>query len=194
MRIYFVAAIAQRVEFGEFYHRIVAHLETQEYQVQPGQILDGTITRSSLNTQPPAQRRAYYKQVLAWIRSAHLVVAEASFPSTINVGHEITLSLERHKPTIVLYKQGHSSIFLDGLHSDRLFLVEYTDDNLEEALSAALAKAMAITDSRYHVHLSEKQMVYLDRVAKAKRMPRSVYVRLLLDAHREKNKEYQRDN
>ena len=188
MKIYFVGAISQKEKFGASYKTIIETLETMGAVVQHEHI--STTTMDEIANESDDDRVKYYKQALRRIAQADLVVAEASFPSTINVGHEITLALEKGKPVIVLYKEGYDSFFLNGLVSDKLFMVEYTEENLAQLTKDSVEYARDQTDTRFNFFISPKHMAYLDWVAQTKRIPRSVYLRQLIEQDRDRNESY----
>ncbi len=192
MKIYFVAALYQKPTLGTFYDRIVKTLLDAGHSVQHDHITG--VELKDLVGRPQLAVRKYYRQALKWIAAAELVVVEASYPSTLNIGHEITLALEKGKTVIVLYKDGHNSLFLEGLHSDKLILVEYNEENLEKVLTDGLTYARDAVDSRFNFFISPRHIVYLDWVAKVKRIPRSVYLRQLIEHDRDANHEYQDEN
>jgi hypothetical protein len=61
------------------------------------------------------------------VENADFCVFEASFPSTVNVGHEITVALERGKPTVVAYMKGKDPILFKGIRESKIIWVEYSD-------------------------------------------------------------------
>lgn len=91
---------------------------------------------------------------------------------------------------MVLYKKGHDSLFLNGLHSDKLFLVEYTDENIVETVKDSIDYAKDQSDTRFNFFLPPSLMSYLDWVSEKRKVPRSVYLRELIERDREKNREY----
>lgn len=193
MKIYFVAAISQKPQFGKYYTQIVSILE-KHGAVQHGHITDDDKTLQYVTERTEAEALEYYRQANRWISSADLVVVEASFPSTINIGHEITLAFDKGKPVIVLYKVGHDSIFLHGINSERLILAEYTEDTLEQVLSDSITFARDTADTRFNFFISPRHIAYLDWVAKVKKIPRSVYLRRLIEQDRERNESFQEAN
>lgn len=185
MKIYFTASILQKKKYGAQYQAIVKVLKKLGHQVRHEHVTKGTLEELELRT--GARRGAYYQQLIKWIQEADLVVAEASFPSTLDIGHEISLSLDRAKPVIVLYQQGHESNLLPGMESDQLSLVEYEDGRLAQTLESALDFARDQADTRFNFFISSRQANYLDWVAKSSRIPRSVYLRNLIKRDMEDN-------
>jgi len=191
MKIYFSAAIYAKDKYGKYYDQIVKTLESLGHTVQHDQItgadFDDLKSRFSERT---AGEDVFYKKVLKWINLSDIVVIEASFPSSLNIGHEITLSLEKGKPVVVLYKRGFDSIFLNGIHSDKLFLVEYTDENIIETVKDSIDYAKDQSDTRFNFFLPPSLMSYMDWISEKRKIPRSVYLRELIERDREKNREY----
>lgn len=187
MKIYFSAAIYQQKQFGANYKRIVDQVKKLGHTVN--QDTTETSLEDALN-KTDDQRIKYYKQVLNWIASADVVVLEVSFPSTLHIGHEITLALDKGKPVVALYKKGFEPSFFLGLEHEKLLWVEYTDDNLEKSLSDALDFAVQTSDVRFNFFISPQIGVYLDWVSKNKRIPRAVYLRRLIEDDMKNNSDY----
>lgn len=188
MKVYFTAAISQSDHFGSSYQRIVKLLTDQGHKVQHDHITDETMDK--IKAQSDDDLLDHYNKTIKRITATDLFVSEASFPSTLNVGHEITIALERSKPVIVLYKKGYKSYFLNGLDTDRMFLIEYTDDNLETKLEEAIEAAKNTADTRFNFFISPRHQHYLDWIAKKRRIPRSVYLRNLIKRDMEHNEGY----
>lgn len=186
MKIYFTAAISQLENYGSQYTTIIKTLEKEGHIVQHEQVTGKTM--SQLEVQSDEDRVKYYRQALRWLTQADVVVVEGSFPSTLNIGHEITLALSKGKPVIVFYKKGKNSFFLDGLNSERLFLSEYTDENLAEVVKESLEYAKDQADTRFNFFITPSLGHYLDWISNYKKVPRSVYLRQLIEEDQVKNK------
>lgn len=185
MKIYFTAAITQKEKFGKTYERIIEILEQNDHTVEHEHI-----TKSNLEeiiSESDKDRVSYYRTALKRISQADVIVVEGSFPSTLNIGHEITISLEKGKPVVVLYKEGHDSVFMHGLNSEKLFLLEYTEENLDQVLKDTVEYAKDQSDTRFNFFISPRHVAYLDWIAQTKKIPRSVYLRKLLEEDRERN-------
>src|SRR5476649_938348 len=112
MKIYFSAAIYAKDKYGKYYDEIVKTLEGMGHSVQHEHITKTNL--QEVKDSSPTDREKYYKQAMRWINQADIVVVEASFPSSLNIGHEITVCLDKGKPVVVLYKEGFDSMFLNG--------------------------------------------------------------------------------
>lgn len=188
MKIYFTAAIAQKDEYGQYYSKIVEVLESKGHQVQHLHITQGSHTKVLAEDHEETSR--YYRKMTKWITESDLVVAETSFPSTLNVGHELTLALEKGKPVVLFYKKDHDPILMHGVNSERLFLLEYTDETLAETVKEALEFAKDQADTRFNFFISPSLSHYLDWICQHRKVPRSVYLRQLIEDDMSKNTEY----
>lgn len=187
MKIYFSAAIYQEKQFGPIYKRIVDQLKKLGHTIN--QDTTETSLAEALN-KTDEQRVKYYKQVLGWIASSDVVVLETSFPSTLHIGHEITIALDKGKPVVALYKKGFEPSFFLGLEHEKLLWVEYTDADLEKSLSDSLDFALQQSDVRFNFFISPQIGTYLDWVSKNKRIPRAVYLRRLIEEDMKSSSEY----
>lgn len=188
MKIYFIGSISGKEKYLENYQKIVGTLESQGHTV-----IENTLKPSQeyvYDEITDDEKVKYYKQVLKWINKADVVVAEASH-SSLSVGHEISVALEKSKPVVVLYTEGNAPHFLEGITSDRLIIENYNMNNLASVLNASVDYASDQQDTRFNFFISPKIANYLDWISKSKRLPRAVYLRNLIEDHMTDNQEYQ---
>jgi len=186
MKIYFVSSISGKQKYLANYERIVEVLRKQGHQVTESTLQPSFDYVYSLKED---QKVTHYNNVLRWIKSSDVVVTEAS-TSSLGVGYEISLSLEKGKSVIALYFEGHAPHFLEGLESEKLTLVKYSIDNLDEILKEAIDFVSDQTDSRFNFFISPRHVSYLDMISKKRRIPKSVYLRELIEADKVQNMEY----
>lgn len=136
-----------------------------------------------------ADRVKHYKQMVEDVKSADVVVFETSMHS-LAVGHMVNLALGLGKPVVALYIKGKMPYFLSGVVDDKLQLVEYSAENIQEAMGDALEYAVGQMDTRFNFFVSPSIVSYLDWVSKNKRIPRAVYLRRLIENDMKENKEY----
>ena len=190
MKIYFTAAISQKPQYGVYYDRIVQCLEKLGHKVVHEHITK--VSMQDVSSESDEKKVKYYRDVLRWITEADIVIAETSFPSTLNVGHEVSLSLEKGKPVIALHLKGKESVFFSGNQSEKLVYESYTESTLESVLESSLEYASDRQDVRFNFFVSPDIQQYLDWVAKYKRTPRAVYLRELLERDMRENKEWKK--
>lgn len=188
MNIYFTAAVSLKEIYGENYSLIVHALEKLGHKVIHSHITESSL-KSILET-TEEQRVEFYKKVVKWMTEADLVVAEVSFPSTLNVGYEVSIALEKGKSVVGLYLAGTSSPLFDGMKTERFVYEKYTRETLDKVLQESLEYVQQNSDTRFNFIVPRKILEYLDWVAQHKNLPRSVYLRNLIEQDIKKNKEY----
>ncbi len=187
MKIYFVASIRGRDKYLKNYELIIKALNDLNYSVIENTLRPSIDYVYGLSDE---EKVDFYKKVLSDIGKADIVVAEGSF-SSMGVGYEISLALEKGKPVIVLYEDGHAPHFLEGVESDKLEIVRYDLENLKNILDDSLKYLAEQQDVRFNFFVSPKIVRYLDWISKNKKMPRAVYLRRLIEKDMEKNKEFE---
>lgn len=178
MKLFFTAAISQKPRFGIYYDRINKVLKEGGYSVETGNLFEMTVDTISASGQE--ERLKWYKNSLINITQADLVVVEISFPSTVNVGYELSVALEKGKPVVALYKEDCDPIFLHGLNTDKLILVSYTNNDLELVLKNALEYVKEQKDLRFTMLLPSNIVRHLDQISREQRIARSEYIRKLI--------------
>lgn len=134
-------------------------------------------------------RPPYYDEIMSSLKKAEIVVFEASLPS-IGVGHLLNEALVEGKSVIALHLKDKFPFFLGGIKNDKLLIEEYNLDNLKELLKGLLRDAKDQIDVRFNFFIPPTIEVYLDWICKHKKLPRSVFLRKLIEDHMAKNKEY----
>ncbi len=190
MKVTFVASHSQAAELSEFYDRIKKVLDDRGYTVYSGTLFDKKHDTSNF-VEDQKKREEWYKESISKVREADVVVVETSYPSTANVGHELTYALDLGKPVIALYKSGRDPFFLRGRVDDKLTILPYTTYDLEQVLANAFDYALATQDVRFNFFISPQIGRYLDWVAQKKRIPRAVFLRKLIENEMQSDKDYE---
>ena len=112
VKVYFTGSIYYRNKFVETYKRIVSVLKEQGYQVFEHAL---KMTVDEYGSLDEAKGEINYKEIVKWMDQADFAVIEGSFPSTLHIGLEISLVLERSKPVIILYKKGFKPVIFLGM-------------------------------------------------------------------------------
>lgn len=190
MKIYFTAAISQHKEFGAYYQRIKECLEKSGHVVVSGNLF--RMTEKTIASESEKERLRWYETSLKNINRADLVVVEISFPSTVNVGHELSVALDKGKPVVALFRDDRDPIFLRGRDEDKLYIFPYNEDDLENVIRAGIEYASEQQDTRFNFFISPAIGNYLDWIAKKRKLPRAVYLRKLIEEDMKNNKEYEK--
>jgi len=188
MKIFFSCSARGYKEYGESYDKIFSiiqqlghmHLDDYHENMDPNRIYNSTHD----------ENLKLYKQSMESIRKCDVCVVEVSTHS-LTMGYLLQQALNMGKPVIALHMPSNRPVFIAGIEDEKLQVVEYTLENLHNELEAALQNAQENIDVRFNFFISPSIGRYLDWVSKVKKIPRSVYLRALIEREMRENKEYQ---
>jgi len=183
MRIYFTASIVGKKLFLDQYLLILKELKRQGHTVVSDHILQ--TTEEQLRIEKSDERKAFHKKLESWIVESDAVIVEASFPS-ISVGYEISLALNRGKAVLVLHTNADPPSLLTDIDSEHLIIEHYNSVNLPTILDNFLSYAVGAHDTRFTFFLNRDQAHYLTNQSLKSNLPKSVYLRNLIDQDRKK--------
>jgi hypothetical protein len=123
------------------------------------------------------------------IKKADICVFEASLPS-LSVGYLVNFSLDLGKQVVVLTQSENPSFMFGKVRFNSFNLISYSKNTLHDKLGIALKKASDGTDVRFNFFVSPKILNYLDWVAQKRMIPRSVFLRNLIEREMKKDKEF----
>jgi hypothetical protein len=178
MRVYFTASIVGKRHREEKYRKIIDHLKRMKCDVQSDHILK--TTEDDIRLESKEARITFLQQLEHWIQSCDFMVVEATFPS-ISVGYEISLALHRNKPVLVLYASGDPPSLLHHHNNEKIVCEKYTPETLNGILHDFMDYIKGTSDSRFTFFITPKIMAHLDHIAKTEKLPKSVYVRKLIE-------------
>ncbi len=187
MKIYFTAPARGTSEYDSLYKAIFdtigklghKNLDDLVFKVDPDNFYKGD--RDS--------QVELYENALKLIKKSDLVVLEVSLHS-LSMGFVMQKALELGKPVIALYQKGKPPFFAQGIEDDKLQVIEYKEEDLESILTEAIDYAKNQSDTRFNFFISPGQINFLDKISKDRRIPRSVYLRRLIEADMAKNEDY----
>ncbi len=187
MRVHFMAPVIKGNQ--EDYKKIADVIEKIGHDLLTRHAIERNPDK--IVTESAAEAELYSKKLFNWIKKADVIVFEVSQPD-VSIGFEVASALNMSKPVIILTRKDSAGLphALKGLHSDRLQLLTYDDSTLEEMLTLALEYAQETSDVRFNFFITPTISTYLDWVAKEKKIPRSVYLRRLIEREMEENEEY----
>jgi hypothetical protein len=129
------------------------------------------------------------KWVIEAVKKADVVMMEVSGHS-ISMGFLVSKALDLSKPVIAFYKKGTKSIFLEGINDPKFKLMEYDEKNINSVLDLAIEEAKKTIDIRFNFFVSSKILTYLNWISQNKNLPRSVFLRELIEKEMKKDKGY----
>jgi hypothetical protein len=178
MKVYFSGALYTQGDFQPRYKKIVKCLVDNGLEVME----DTTVTPfSKFQEMSESEILDNYKNVRKWVEKCDFAVFEASFPSTLSIGHEISLALGKGKPVIVMYLEERSPMFLLGYKNDMIIWVKYKDADIAQSLTKALEGIKGKVSVRFNFFLPRSLVAYLDWVGKDTGTNKSEYIRMLIE-------------
>lgn len=186
MKIYFTASARGVDNLSNNYSLIHQYIEDLEHTNLDNNVLQ---KKENIYGNDHSARVKLYNEAMAKIKKSDLVVLEVSTHS-LSMGFVMQKALELGKPVVALYKKGFDPYFASGIVNDKLQVVEYTDYDLKEVLLTAINFASDQQDTRFNFFISPRHQNYLDWIAKHRKLPRSVYLRDLIEKDMAENKDY----
>ncbi len=195
MKIYYTCST------GEFNKYKDTYFEIRDIIIKEGHVLTRdwlTRTENIINTSPTKlpdrNMKEIYKGCIESLREADLVIIEDTV-SNFSTGHQITLALQYRRPTLVLWqssKHRHfNQMFIHGIESDILEVVEYEPKELQKIIRAFIKKYSFANDrNRFHLVLSNTERQYLDWAQFTKNKSRTALIRDVLRKAVEVDGEY----
>jgi len=184
MKAYFTASIAGKDHLIKNYNRIVDHLVKLNVEVIADHILN--LTESQVNLQTKEQRLNFHDKLEKWITSSDFAVVEASFPS-ISVGYEIALALHSGKHVLVLYTQEYPPALMAFHKDEKLVCEKYTMNTVTDIIDDFISYVSATHDQRFTFFITSEIALYLEKIARREKLPKSVYLRKLIEKDMREN-------
>jgi hypothetical protein len=178
--VYFTASIVGKKDFLSNYHAIITCLTQKGYRVQADHILHATEADIQMKTR--AERLKFHDYLEQWIDACDFMVVEASFPS-ISVGYEISMALEKRKPVLILYSVGDPPSLFAHHTNEKIASEKYTLSTVEEIIADFIMYVQGASDTRFTFFITPQIASYLEKVSKKEKMPKSVYLRKLIEKH-----------
>lgn len=180
MKVYFTASITGKKHYLSNYLKIVQHLESLGHNIQAHHILDSTESEMRLKTK--TDRLTFHKKLISWIQESDFMIVEASFPS-ISVGYEISLALQHRKPVLILYSEGDAPNLFASFNDEKLVCERYTLGTVTGLIDDFLCYATGACDSRFTFFITPVIARFLEKVSVEGKIPKSVYLRRLIEEH-----------
>lgn len=184
MLAYFTGSVSAKHNLISHYLKIIDVLKQANCKVISDHILEAT--EESIKLLSKEERLQYHDKVTHWIHSSDFIVAETSYPST-SVGYEIALALRVGKPVLLLYSVGDPPTLL-GQHKDEKLVVEkYEYSSIKTIVNDFIAYVQGRHDLRFTFFITPRIITYLDYISKKNKVPKSVYLRNLIEDDMDKN-------
>jgi hypothetical protein len=190
MKIYFVASPRLVIKEPGLYREIHSYLAKDNVMLSDKLMKwSDKKTIEELYEERKDNLTSGFKKTIETLKKADVVMMEVSGHS-LSMGFLVSKSLDLCKPIIAFYKKGTRPFFLSGIDDPRFKLMEYNEKNVCEVLDLAVEEAKKVIDVRFNFFVSPKILTYLDWVAQKRMIPRSVFLRNLIEREMKKDKEF----
>lgn len=190
MKVFFVASPRAIQKESGLYQEMYEAVRSNCSKMVGKMVLEFTgIDLEGFYNRSHKERIEHYKRTMAYVKEADVVVVEVSEHS-MSMGYIVNKALEASKPVIALYREGFEPYFFSGIENEKLVIVKYKKNNFREMIADAFEKIRSLSDVRFNFFVSPKILAYLDWVAKRRMIPRSVFLRDLIEREMKKDKEF----
>lgn len=179
MQAYFTASVVGKKYHLTYYKKIISLLRSHGITVIADHILN--VEEKDIHLQSKEKRLAFHQQLEDWINHCDFMVVESSFPS-ISVGYEISMSIHRGKPILILYREGDPPSLFAYHKDEKLVSEKYTDATLPAIIEDFINFARSGNDQRFTFFITPKISTYLEEKSRKEKLPKSVYLRKLIEA------------
>jgi hypothetical protein len=180
LNVYFTASIVGKKNFLSQYQTIVEALRVKGFTVQAEHILN--VSEAEIHMETREQRLKFQRTLEKWIQKCDFMVVETSFPS-ISVSYEISLGVQYNKPILLLYAVGTPPSLLAHHTNEKVVCEKYTNDTVHGIIDDFVNYVRGASDTRFTFFITPEIARYLDKVSIHEKMPKSVYLRKLIEDH-----------
>lgn len=193
MKIYYSCSTAEFSKYKRNYFAIRDFLVSEKH-ILTHDWLDQVDLRIKNKIPEIRDIKKIYQQCKDGINEADLVIIEDTI-SNFSTGHQITLAIQRKKPTLVLWsEQKHrhfKQMFIHGVDSDALETKLYNLKNFKPIIREFINRyENSSTKNRFHLVLTNDERAYLDWMQYSNGKSRTKVIRELIKESIDQNKDY----
>lgn len=179
MKVYFTASIAAKAQYKKNYDQIISYIKSKNHTITHEHISE--VEEKDIRLLTREDRLGFHGKLEKWIKSCDFMIAETSFPS-ISVGYEISLALRVGKPVLILYSEGDPPSLLAHHKDEKLVCEKYTKDTFKNIVDEFIEYIEGKSDLRFTFFITPEIVHYLDEVSRDQKVPKSVYLRNLIES------------
>lgn len=189
MQVYFLASSRLVEKDRELYKRMYDCIADGNKMISDKVLKWTKMGVRDLRNEPLKVKRENYEYLVKCLKKAEIVVTEVSGHSML-AGYLISQALDMNKPVVALYTADSKPVFIAGINNKKFFLVEYDKENIEKVLKKTFKEVSSLIDVRFNFFVSPKILTYLDWVGQKRMVPKSVFLRNLIEKEMKKDHEF----
>lgn len=191
MNIFFIASIYGKKKYQANYEKLVKLVKDSGHKFTYEHVM--TNDHRSMTEHDEKADLKFHRDLINNIKRTDAVFAELSYTST-SAGYLVALAASIGKPVVIFYsgsEEPHLFKMLE-LTNDKLIIVRYKGvDDLNREVPLMIDFISEVQDTRFNFFVSPIISNYLDFISREKRVPRSVYLRKLIEQDMEADSEFQ---
>lgn len=194
MKIFLTASTYGKQELEKSCHKIVELTKKNGHTIEADHI--SLLSNEKINSWTPDEELTFFSGLIEKAKNCDAVFAETSYPST-SVGYLLALVAEAGKPVVCFYSGLQKPHLFNSLEemNDKFTVAEYKNiDDLEKLVPDMLDFIQEGQDTRFNFFVTPTHINYLNWVAKTRRIPRSVFLRKLIEREMKDSDEFNSTN
>lgn len=187
MRIFLSASIYGKQHLEDSCKKIVELTKKSGHKIISDHILK--TTNKQMAQWKKDKDIKYHNFVIDGIKNADAVFAEISHSST-SVGYLIALAAQAGKPVVCFYNGEEKPHLFATLEeqNDKFVVAQYKNvEDLNKLVPKMIDFINEGQDTRFNFFVTPKHINYMNWIAKSKRIPRSVFLRRLIEQEMKSN-------
>lgn len=191
MKIHFSASIHGQGQFRAHQERITDLIRKHGHKVFDQDTLG--ISHDDVKEFTDQDHLDFYSRNYNNLKKADALFVELSYTST-STGYMIALAVNQSKPVVIFYSGQEEPHLFNTLEkvNERVMVVRYQEiADLDKEVPRALDFVANAQDVRFNFFVSPGITNYLNWISKNRKIPRSVFLRKLIDESIDEDIEYQ---
>jgi hypothetical protein len=187
MKIFLCASIYGKQHLEDSCKKIVALTKKTGATIVADHILD--TTNEEMAQWKKDQDIKFHNFVMNGVKNSDAIFAEISHAST-SVGYLISLAAQAGKPVVCFYNGEQKPHLFNTLEeqNDKFVVVQYSKlEDLDKLVPEMVEFVHEGQDTRFNFFVTPKHINYLNWIAKTRKIPRSVFLRKLIEEEMRKN-------
>lgn len=195
MKVWFGCTSAKLLEYIDTYKGIRDYIVSKDCVIM-GDWLEAAENFQRRNSRGQRDIKQIYGEVIDAINSSDICVIENTVPN-FSVAHQITYSLSKQKPTLVIWQhkdnESYTDSYLEAIDSKLLTIRQYRGEQYCEILDEFIGYSrIEFGQQRYNIVLGNKQRYFLDWASAQYGKSRSAIIRDALDGMSEADEQFRK--
>lgn len=178
MKVILLASARNRHHHSTYYKLIIENINEFGYELIGGNVL--SVDLEKIKNETAEERKQWYDSHIKNLTNSDMVVAEITQPTSVNVGHMLTMAKEMRKPTLALYRKEGDPYMLRTIDFPWFKVIEYNSQDLSNHIQYWLEVLADYVNKRFTLIMPGTHVRFLDSVKESEGISRSDFIRGLI--------------